>query len=259
MASDTHPEFRDQGFAHLKLGRAARRVDPKTLRLETYLDLGALPPVPPAIDYTPGISFPMFGNDRLGDCTVAAAGHMIQVWKHLTGKTGIPSEATIEKTYFATGDGTDDGRNELDVLNYWRHHGVGRDKITAYVAVNPTNVRLMQAAIYLFGGVYAGISLPLTAQAQHSWDLVGDGHTGRSAPGSWGGHAVPFHGYTPDGFRCVTWGATLDLTVRFNHAYTEEAYAILSPDWLKDGHTPAGFDKAALLADLALLADGNPR
>jgi hypothetical protein len=140
------------------------------------------------------------------------------------------------------------------VLNYWRQNGVGgRDKITAYVSVNPSNIAHVKAAIYLFGGVYTGISLPLTAQTQHEWDVVGDGRTGNSAPGSWGGHAVPYLVYTPTTFGVVTWGDVLSLTTRFHEAYTDELYAVISPQFLKAGESPAGFNLAALQSDLAAL------
>ncbi|HYB25349.1 MAG TPA: hypothetical protein VEF89_01915 [Solirubrobacteraceae bacterium] len=36
-----------------------------------------------------------------------------------------------------------------------------------------------------------GIALPVTAQGQTEWTVVGDGKTGNSAPGSWGGHGIP--------------------------------------------------------------------
>lgn len=251
-----HPEFALHGsFEHLKLGRLPKRDDPKTLMLANYLDVAALPPIPPVFDITaPVHSWPMYGNNRISDCTIAAAGHMIEAWTHAAGKFRVPSEVTIEHAYWATGDGTDDGRNELDVLNYWRHHGIGIDKISEYVFVDPRNHQHMQAAMYLFGGVYTGIDLPATAQTQSRWAVVGDGKHGSSAPGSWGGHAVPFLGYDPHGVRLVTWGYTMWADWAFNDDYTEEAYAILSPDWLNAaGKTLQGFDLAALKADLAAI------
>lgn len=251
-----HPEFAQHGsFDHLRLGRLPKRDDPKTLLLENYLVEAKLPPVPSAFEIVSKVpSWPMYGNDRLGDCTLAAVGHMIQAWTASAGKPATPKEADVEAAYFATGDGTDDGRNELDVLNYCRHTGVGGDKIESYVAVNPRKHTHVHAAIYLFGGLYTGIGLPTSAQGQQVWDVVGDGKTGPSQWGSWGGHAVPYLGYDAHGVTLITWGAPLRATWRFHDAYTDEAYAVLSPDWLDaHGKSMQGFDLTALKADLSNL------
>jgi hypothetical protein len=53
----------------------------------------------------------------------------------------------------------------------------------------------------------------------------------------------------------VTWGALQTMTWGFWAAYCDEAYAILSPDFLKPKGsqpvTPNGFNLAQLLEDLA--------
>ncbi len=252
MTVPVHAEFAANGsFGHLKLGATLRR-DPKTVALADYLDEAALPPIPPTFDLTSHVHrWPMYGNDTLGDCTCAAAGHMVQAWTAANGKVQTPLTANVEKAYWATGDGTDDGRVETDVLNYWRTPGIGTHKISYYAYVNSRNLAHVRAAAYLFGGVYTGIALPLTAQQQHVWDVVGDGQTGNSEPGSWGGHAVPYVAYDSLGFTIVTWGGLLKLTTRFHAAYTDEVYAIISPDWLKAGKTIDGFNLAQLQADLA--------
>jgi len=68
----------------------------------------------------------------------------------------------------ATG-ANDNGAVELDVLNQWRQVGIGGHKIGAFVAVSPSDAREVKEAIYLFGGVYIGISLPLAWQGQSAW------------------------------------------------------------------------------------------
>lgn len=59
--------------------------------------------------------------------------------------------------------------------------------------------------------------------------------------------------YGPDTLTVVTWGRLQELTWRFWDRYCEEAYCILSPDFLAGGHAPNGFDLEALRADLALV------
>jgi hypothetical protein len=48
----------------------------------------------------------------------------------------------------------------------------------------------------------------------------------------------------------VTWGALQKMTWSFWEAYCEEAYAILSKDYLTGKKTPQGFSTQQLQADL---------
>lgn len=254
---ETHPELATRGsFAHLPLGKAPRKNDPRTLRLAKYLTPVAA--YPDHVDWTADVpTWPMYGNDSLGDCTIAAAGHMIQAWTAAVGRPLTPEEAAVIAAYWATGSG-DTGRYELDVLNFWRTQGIADHKIVAYVALDPANIDHVRFAIATFGGVYVGVALPLTAQGQSEWSVVGDGQGGGSSPGSWGGHAIPYLAYdarTPGEqggeLVCLTWGAPLKLTDAFSAAYCDEAYAIVTQDWLdENGHSPTGIDIDALLADL---------
>ena len=82
--------------------------------------------------------------------------------------------------------------------------------------------------------------------------LAADGSN--SDPGSWGGHCVFVPAYEPTQFKCITWGKNMNITNGFWNKYVDEAYAILSPEWISvNGDAPSGFDLAALQADLALL------
>lgn len=251
-----HPVLAEHGsFENVKLGRPEARHDPLTLRLATYLDDAILlPEIPSVSDWTPHVpDWPMYGNNRLGDCTIATSGHMVQAWTAAAGDLVTPDEAAVIEAYWATGP-EDTGRFEVDVLNYWRKTGIAGHQIGAYAYVNPQNLDHVRAAIHLFGGVYTGIGLPRTAQGQAIWDVVGDGQTGDSQPSSWGGHAVPYEAYWDDKFACITWGGILSLTDAFHLAYCDELYAVISPDWFAaDGKSVAGFDAAALQADLDAL------
>ena len=52
-----------------------------------------------------------------------------------------------------------------------------------------TNIVEIRQSIALFGGVYIGLALPLTAQNQDVWDVVPNGGA-NAEEGSWGGHCV---------------------------------------------------------------------
>src|SRR5579863_10126474 len=64
----------------LKLGKQRARHDPRTLLLASYVT-PALPVPPTQLDLASKInSWGMMENDQLGDCTCAAAGHLIMEW-----------------------------------------------------------------------------------------------------------------------------------------------------------------------------------
>jgi hypothetical protein len=110
-------------------------------------------------------------------------------------------------------------------------------------------------SVYIFQGCYIGVQLPISAKAQvqnnQPWSVPPGGTTGDGAKGSWGGHAIPVVAYDSRGVTCVTWGALQSMTWSFWEAYCEEAYAILSSDYLtKKKQTPQGFNLQQLQADL---------
>lgn len=248
----------------MKLGKLAPRHDSRTLLLASYLEPN-LPKPPPARDWSETMlpDFGMMLNDEIGDCTVAAGGHAVQVWTW--NADGPKREITINnqaivRAYSAiTGYDPRTGANDtgavvLDVLRYWRRRGIGGHKIGAYVALEPGNHNHVRIACELFGGVYLGLALPLSAQDQDLWSVPPAGLIGPGEPGSWGGHAVWMTGYSPISWNIITWGARKRMTPGFWRAYCDEAYAMISVDWLNDANkSPAGFDMQALLRDLNAL------
>lgn len=242
----------------MKLGKKAVKHDKRTLRLAPYLQSVPLPPS--SVDYTLGkTDWGMFVNDQLGDCTIAGVGHADQVWGINLGRT-MPmfTDAEIIKYYidwdgYVVGDSnTDNGGVELDVLNNWRKNGFYTNKLLAYGSVSPQNTLRVQQSIWLFGVVYIGVELPITAQHQDIWDEVKG--TNDAVPGSWGGHCVIVCAYDLDGPTCITWGKPKKMTWRFFDKYCSEAYALLSPDWIYSDITalsPSGFDIVQLQRDLA--------
>jgi hypothetical protein len=107
----------------------------------------------------------------------------------------------------------------------------------------------------MFGGLYLGIWLPLSAASQATWDVSPDGSTsGDYEPGSWGGHAVYMPGYASKTVTIATWGARVRATWEFLHEYCDEAYCVISEDFLyRTGKTPQGFNIDALTEALTSL------
>jgi hypothetical protein len=244
----------------VKLGKNRPKFDNRTLRFGKYLTAQLLPP-PPAVDYSKPISaWPMMGNDRYGDCTCAAAGHMIEEWTANAGTEETLSDEQILAAYnhFAKGN-ADAGANMLDVLKYWRKTGIGGDKITAFAQLEPQNDNEARDAINLFGNCYIGVALPNFAVAPGTdflhtpWVVPPQGPVGDAAPNPQNGHCIPAVGYDTRNLYVVTWGALKSMSWQFYDAYMDEAFAVLSNDWInkKVGTAPSGFNLAALQQDLA--------
>jgi hypothetical protein len=247
----------------LKLGKSPARHDPRTLLFASYVT-PALPVAPASFDLTSKVSsWGMMDNDQVGDCTCAAAGHLIMEWTANAGKKVFtPTERQVVAAYSAiTGynpvtGANDNGAIEIDVLNYWRQTGIAGHKIGAYVALEPSNHNHIMDSVYIFEGCYIGMQLPTSAQPQvqnhQPWSVPPGGPTGDGKPGSWGGHAVPVVAYDGRGVTVVTWGALQTMTWSFWETYCDEAYAILSSDYLTGKQTtPQGFSLKQLQADLA--------
>ena len=241
-----------------KLGKLPVRTDVRTLRLGRYVDTQELPAPPDTLDLADRVSdWPMYANDRIGDCTIAAAGHMIEAW---TGESSGHAVEISERSVLTAFDHVkqvdplsgEEGAVVIDVLKYWRKQGIGRHRIGAFARVAVYDHMLARASAWLFGGLYVGVQLPLTAQDQQVWDWTGS-LSGPAKPGSWGGHAIDLVRYDDSGITVVTWGRLQDLTWSFWDRYVDEAYCILSHDFLDGDRAPNGFDLAALKADLALV------
>lgn len=241
----------------MRLGKKAPKLDHRMLKLGNYLP-SDLPPAPPSCTWSARISqLGMLLNDQLGDCTCAGAAHMEQAWTANVGQEFVPSDQDVLASYeqlcgYVQGDpSTDNGGILVDVLNGWRKVGIAGRKIEAYVALETHNPEHVKQAVNLFGGAYIGLALPLSAQLQDVWHLAPSGASGNPKPGSWGGHCVCVLDYDATGLTCITWGQRKLMTWPFWFAYTDEAFACLSPDWAPSGRlSPSGFDFAALEADL---------
>ena len=249
------------GRPGLRLGKLAPKVHPKTLLFSKYLKADA-PPLPPQKVYweykVPADAWQMFGNDDIGDCTCACIAHMLMLVTAHTGSMVTPALADVIKVYSAvTGYDPSTGANDngaaiTDILEYWRTVGIAGHKILGWAQIDQTNKVAMRTAIYLFGGVDIGFNVPQSAmdqfQAGEPWDVVPDSPIE-------GGHSVPNFGDGADGETCVTWAKLQQMSNQFLQTYCDEAYAVVTQDWIdqKSGLAPSHLDVDALIADLAAL------
>jgi hypothetical protein len=200
------------------------------------------PAAPDSMDWFSRISdWGMMRNDKVGCCTYAGLGHMRQAQSAATGSVYTVSDDTVISGYSAlTGydpsqdrdDGdnpTDQGANELDVIKWVERNGFGGDTLVGHADVDISNRDHIKRAIYLFGGAYIGVALPLTAQKQQTWDVVLNSN--ENQPGSWGLHCMEVLGYDADLVWAVTWGGLQAMTWKFVHTYFDEIHALLTGTW----------------------------
>jgi hypothetical protein len=245
-----------------KLGKKLGRVeDPRTLQVNSIVSLAALT-IPKSWGIGHGHpTIPMFANDRYGDCTFASSGHRI-ITQERAARQGTETQLTdddIIKGYAAvTGfdpatGANDNGAYMLDVANYLRKTGLGKQRdgsphtVAAFAEV-ARREEWARAAAVVFGGLWLGVWLPISAQSQEVWDVPADGPTGDGQPGSWGGHAIYASGYDAGGLWFYTWGELRKMTWHFFKVYCDEAFVFISQDYLYRARqtTPRGFSVSAL-------------
>ena len=241
-----------------RFGKHPPKNDYRTLRFKDYLakDIAAPPAALNVLDRVyknlrttdPAKLFPMDGNDRLGDCTIAALAHAITVYRGFVETQRIMSQQQVVKLYMHLTGGVDSGLVEFDVLNYWRQHAVDGDKILAYAKIDRRNHTHVKQAIQLFGGVYLGFQCQQNCvedfNARKPWT---------PGPLTQDGHAVFAVGYDQAGITVLTWGNTQQATWDWWDECVDEAYAILPPE-AKDQRFAPGFNIAQLQTDLNAVA-----
>ena len=243
----------------MKFGRlpSAPEKLARRLWLRDYL---TLPVIPPAKSYDITAPWGMLGNDTVGDCTCAAAGHADMIAEIFGEKVtpAVTSDEVLSAYSAITGYNPDDpnsdqGANMLDVLKYWQKTGIAGQKCSAYVAFDPTNKAHWEAATYLFGFVYIGVNLPdIVTKALPT---IIDWTDTTDAPDQNNGHCIIGCAYADsEGVTIVTWGQTVRATWAFLAKYCDEAYAVLLPAWAQGD--PPGIDMTQLTADLAVVQGG---
>lgn len=261
MKQLTHPVLN----IPVKLGKTAPRLDNRTLKLAKYIK--AVTPPPAQASFMQKIkSWPMYLNDVEGCCVISCGGHEIQQVTAYASTEKRITDGDIQKGYmdvggYVPGDpSTDNGCDMLTALKYRRKIGLGGHKIRAFAALDTSKPNEFKQTIALFGSVEIGVALPISAQAQvgpdsssqNVWAVPSFGLQGDGSPGTWGGHCIPGCEYSKSIMRVVTWGGVQMMTWNFLAAYCDEAYAVLTDEWIEaNGKSPSGFDVKTLLADLS--------
>lgn len=243
-----------------KLGKRRPVVDKRTLRFGKYLTTPSTPPKSIAY-YDKVAAWPMYYNDQYGDCTCAAAAHMIQNWTANAGTEFSPPDPTVLSFYehfVSSPPPPDAGCDMLTVLKYWRKSGLDKHQVTAFASLDLKNQSQAETAISLLGSIYIGVALPDFAVQRNMlrvpWVVPPGGPVGDAAPNPDNGHCIPAVGYDANQLWIVTWGELKSMSWGFYNAYADESFAVLSKDFIdKSGVSPEGLDLRALQADLAKL------
>jgi hypothetical protein len=257
----------------LLLGKKDPVYNKKTLQYAHYRIAQNLPIIPAQFGHETLISangWGMNGNgpddsvapgfQGAGDCVFAGGAHETDLWnvegQHpiaIDGKCSI-SDYSAVTGYVIGDDSTDQGTDVQTALQYRQNTGLidtsgVRHKIGAYLALEPGNTQHLYEALYLFSAVGIGVQFPESAMDQFNagkpWTVV----SGASVDG---GHYVPLVALRSN-IVCVTWAQLQQMTLQFYQKYCDEAYAILSPEFLASGESPEGFNLPALQADMQAL------
>lgn len=240
----------------MKLGKLPATHDPRTLSYRDYRTTSGLA-VPESAHWGHGLVYGALGNTTVGDCVEAAYGHQVQIWDARAKHPFTPTDAETITTYSAIAGyvpgvpSSDNGSNMISALNYWRNTGFVGRTITAYARINPRTFTEIKEAVAWFGSANIGLQLPLNCQNREKWEVIpGPG----SGAGSWGGHCVPIVGYGPSWLWICTWGNILAMSWEFLQTYCDEAYVLLSQEWMEaSGESPSKLAWGQLQADLANL------
>jgi hypothetical protein len=252
----------------IAFGKLPKKSDPRTLSLPALLtgEITSEPEVDNEDCVTP--PWGELGNDTLQDCAIAAAGHAEMLWaaKHGDPRPNPTPEQIIDAYSKITGykpedKTTDKGADLLSVLKYWQKTGIAGQKIGAFAEILPADIDTLKWTIGQLDLAYVGLQLPVAWDAPVKSDLAPGFTTIRKwlDPATWRnplyGHCVIYTGFNPrDGFRCVSWGRIMTVSMAFHRAYCDEAYAIIAPERLAGlAETPDQLDTAALKKTLALV------
>lgn len=263
------PKNKTTSVVAYKLGRLHRTYDPRVPHLSALLAGQTLKAPPASVDWTKGMpaNLGMMLNDTLGDCTCAAVYHAMQVWSYnSSGQIDTEPDPDVEKLYIqacgynpnVSGEGP--GGNEQHVLTYWLNtgapigpQGAQRQKIAAFVEVDPRNVDDVKRTINDCGVAYIGFNVPQSVQPPGElppkvWNYV------PSESNILGGHAVVLAGYDSKGAKVISWGQYYTMTWEFFAHFVDEVYAVADAEWIDSkGTTPGGFTLDQLEAQMTAL------
>ena len=199
-------------------------------------------------------------NTMYFDCGCAGAGHCIQAWTAIAhGKMITIPDLHILLLYQATAPfnpmdmSTNTGCYMLDILKYWHQYGIfdgiQSHTIAAYVDLNPSHTVAkskkivgnidqdhVKLSIEFFGPLYCGIRVPDFMNEQILAGEVLNPNTINNPPTinqCQEGHTIVLIGYDEIGLIYISLGTYYKMSWDFFARYADEAYCIITTDWIK--------------------------
>lgn len=245
--------------------RPGRRPPIRTrARVKLRPHMSVTTPAPASVNWFEHIGiWPMYLNDRIGDCAIAMEAHALQATStYGSGFTITVSDNDVLPVYErVSGYNPDDPSSDVgcilqDVYADWRRTGIAGHKALAFAEVEPSDLDEIKTAVYLLGTV--GLGIDVTTQMMTDFDNGKDWT--RAGGRSLGGHAVVIVGYDDTGVWIVTWGKVIKMTWSVFRHVVDEAWVAILPEWLDaNGTDPLGVNLYGLGEELhALTGDPNP-
>lgn len=236
----------------MMLGKGPARKNPKGLKLKTYLP--RLPVIPERVRWDTmmyqAYERSALGNFYHGVCVTASCAKYVMSCRANESMLlqPITTDQVIEtaKKHDAL-----EGWFLLDCMKVWKRDGLFGTKVDAFVSVEKS-IELIKAAIWIFGGIKIGLSMPRAWEYRDVWDTSSKFFDSQYRKGSWGGHDLLLCGFEKDGLIGDTWDKTVLITPPAVLKYMDEGFAFILPEWSDADHvTPSGFDSDLLYAHLA--------
>jgi hypothetical protein len=218
------------------LGKLPVKAHPNTLSLDKYLT-PILPFLRSSVAWERKVTnWSMLGNDQYGDCVEAAAGNTIMTMTSQSGIEYSPTTNQILQDYTnITGfdpnnPSSDNGTVMVDALAYYVKTGIVGRKILGWASVKiDSSLWEFKQAISLFGTVLTGFNFPQSAMDQFN---AGQPWRIDTASPIVGGHCIAVSEYDATQLVGNTWGALQPMSLGFLPYYADEAYVIITQDWI---------------------------
>ena len=227
----------------------------RTLMVPDHLQAITVPSPPSAFDLSQNdaVKLPILGNDRQGDCYMAAALHIVQLMRWNAIKEQVNWNVSDVLKWYNHLSGGDRGLGDQQIFPDWKRGELGPAgpfKILDWMTIRPSDDASIDLGMWAFNGVLFTMSLPGSWHSNAAPNVI---WSANNASRPIGGHAVILYGKNPVGNRILgTWGIQpgIQLTRDGLLAVDPEIVVVFSLDMFdKTGIAPCcGLDYTALAA-----------
>lgn len=232
----------------VKFGRLPGKV-PVGLKELTYYAAGPLGVTPAKCPVPAVAGWQMLGNDTYGDCGVAGLEHGFMADAAILAlNESFPDDNDAVAYYLQYTDGDDSGVVLSEYLAYVRAHGFYSKTVKAYAPFPVHDIPVLHYAVWTYDFAYTGIKVTSGMMAANRngqpWTLED------MQSEVVGGHCIPVVGYDSNYLYCVTWGKVQPITYGAWHFMSDEAWAVITGEFVAKNDDGRGVNLAALEADL---------